>query len=117
MALFRRQPDEAERILLQASPPLVYRAIKINMNAFRWLRALDLAVKHKTHLETVLFYRQKFLRDFQREEHDQKFLQHFGKVLMSFCHCLLFWLTEESWSFSGQGGMGAGGGARAGRGR
>ena len=31
LALFRRHPDEAERILLQASPPLVYRAIKLNL--------------------------------------------------------------------------------------
>ena len=27
MALYRRAPDEAERVLLQATPPLVYRAI------------------------------------------------------------------------------------------
>ena len=81
MALFRRQPDEAERILLQATPPLIYRAIKMNINSFRWSRALDLAVKHKSHVDTVLRYRQQFLEDFQREETDQKFLQYFSKVL------------------------------------
>lgn len=31
MALYRRCPDEAESILLQASPPLIYRAIKLNV--------------------------------------------------------------------------------------
>lgn len=31
LALYRRCPDEAETILLQASPPLVYRAIKLNV--------------------------------------------------------------------------------------
>lgn len=31
LALYRRCPEEAEAILLQASPPLVYRAIKLNV--------------------------------------------------------------------------------------
>jgi len=85
MALLRRQPDEAERILLQASPPLVYRycyyyyyyyyylchylysylyfyrAIKLNLNLYRWARALELAVKYKSHVDTVMGYRQKYL--------------------------------------------------------
>lgn len=80
LALYRRQPDEAERILLQASPPLVYRAIKMNLNIFRWDRALELCLKHKQHLETVLGYRQKYLDEFQREEKHQKFLSYFKKV-------------------------------------
>lgn len=80
LALYRRQPDEAERILLQASPPLAYRAIKLNLNLFRWNRALDLAVKHKAHIETVLAYRQKYLQSFEREEVNQKFLQYFNQV-------------------------------------
>lgn len=32
LALYRKCPDEAEAILLQASPPLVYRAIKLNVS-------------------------------------------------------------------------------------
>lgn len=80
LALYRRQPDEAERILLQASPPLAYRAIKLNLNLFRWNRALDLAIKHKVHIETVLAYRQKYLQSFEREESNQKFLQYFNQV-------------------------------------
>jgi intraflagellar transport protein 80 len=80
LALFRRQPDEAERILLQTAPPLVYRAIKMNLNIYRWQRALELAVKYKVHLDTVLGYRQKYLSDFQREETTPKFLQYFKQV-------------------------------------
>lgn len=80
LALFRRHPDEAERILLQASPPLVYRAIKLNIGLFRWARALDLALKHKAHVETVLAYRQKNLQSFEREETNPKFLQYFKQV-------------------------------------
>jgi intraflagellar transport protein 80 len=77
-------PDEAERILLQASPPLIYRAIKINLNLFRWNRALDLAIKHKQHVETVLAYRQKHLDEFERDETDQRFLQYFNQVWSQF---------------------------------
>lgn len=74
-------PEEAERILLQASPPLIYRAIKVNLNLFRWNRALDLAIKHKQHVETVLAYRQKYLDEFERDETDQRFLQYFNQVM------------------------------------
>lgn len=38
LALFRRSPEEAEQILLQASPPLIYRAIKLNIRLYRWER-------------------------------------------------------------------------------
>lgn len=75
LALLRRQPDEAERILLQASPPLVYRAIKMNLTLFRWSRALDLALKHKVHLDTVMAYRQRFLDEFGKQETLPKFVQ------------------------------------------
>ena len=61
IALYQRRTAEAEKILLQASPPLVYRAIKMNIRQFKWGRALDLAVEHKTHVDTVLGYRQKYL--------------------------------------------------------
>jgi hypothetical protein len=57
LALYKRNVDEAEQILLQASPPLVYRAIKMNVRLFRWHRALELSVKYKTHTDTVLGYR------------------------------------------------------------
>lgn len=76
MALFKKNPDEAERILLQASPPLTYRAIKLNIELYRWNRALDLAVKYRTHLDTVLGYRQKFLNKFNKVENDNKYLQY-----------------------------------------
>ena len=39
-------------------------------------RALELAVKHKTHVDTVLAYRQKYLQDFGLEESDNVFLQY-----------------------------------------
>ena len=54
----RRCPAEAEEILLQAKPRLLYRAIKMNIRLFRWTRALNLAEQYKSHVDTVLGYRQ-----------------------------------------------------------
>jgi intraflagellar transport protein 80 len=39
------------------------------------LSALDLAVKHKTHLDTVVAYRKRYLDRFERPETNKKFLQ------------------------------------------
>jgi intraflagellar transport protein 80 len=59
MALFGRQKNEAEAILLKAG--LIYRAISMNCQLFRWERALEIAIKHKTHVDTVLGLRQQSL--------------------------------------------------------
>ncbi|WIA18978.1 hypothetical protein OEZ85_003645 [Tetradesmus obliquus] len=59
LALARRQPDEAEAMLLQAG--LVYRAIKLHVRLHNWQRALDLARKHQQHVDTVLVYRRRHL--------------------------------------------------------
>jgi intraflagellar transport protein 80 len=80
LALYRRCPDEAEAILLQAKPPLVYRAIKMNVRLFRWGRALEVAVKHKKHVDTVLGYRARYLDRFQKQETNAKFQQYAREV-------------------------------------
>uniref|UniRef100_A0A8D0B0J4 Intraflagellar transport protein 80 homolog n=1 Tax=Salvator merianae TaxID=96440 RepID=A0A8D0B0J4_SALMN len=72
--LFSGSEQEAETRLLQAG--LVYQAIQVNINLYNWERALELAVKHKTHVDTVLAYRQKFLDDFGKKETNQRFLQY-----------------------------------------
>ncbi|XP_076197561.1 intraflagellar transport protein 80 homolog isoform X2 [Aptenodytes patagonicus] len=72
--LFSGNTQEAETLLLQAS--LIYQAIQVNINLYNWDRALELAVKHKTHVDTVLAYRQKFLEDFGKKETNKRFLQY-----------------------------------------
>jgi intraflagellar transport protein 80 len=47
----------------------------MNLRLFRWARALDLAVKYKSHLDTVLAYRQKYLQEFSKTETNPRFLQ------------------------------------------
>lgn len=78
MALFKRNMKEAESILLQAG--LVYRAIKMHIELFAWQRALDLAVKYKTHVDTVLCYRRKFLAANNRDERNSRFLQYNNEI-------------------------------------
>ncbi|NXM70313.1 IFT80 protein, partial [Serilophus lunatus] len=74
MLLFSGNTQEAETLLLQTG--LVYQAIQVNINLYNWDRALELAVKHKTHVDTVLAYRQKFLQDFGKKETNKRFLQY-----------------------------------------
>ena len=71
--LLSNRIDEAENILIQGK--LIYRAIKININLFRWDRALNLALNFKTHIDTVLAYRQKYLESVGLEEVNSKFIE------------------------------------------
>ena len=73
LALFRRKPDEAEAILVQAG--LMYRAVDMRVRLFDWDRALDLAVQHKTHVDTVIYHRNKYLEHLGRRETNQKFVE------------------------------------------
>ncbi len=59
LAMYCKKVNEAEQILLAAR--LFYRAIKMNIKLYRWERALDIAVGNKTHVDTVIAYRQRFL--------------------------------------------------------
>uniref|UniRef100_A0A8C6HZ14 Intraflagellar transport 80 n=1 Tax=Mus spicilegus TaxID=10103 RepID=A0A8C6HZ14_MUSSI len=72
--MFSGNIQEAETVLLQAG--LVYQAIQININLYNWERALELAVKYKTHVDTVLAYRQKFLDTFGKQETNKRYLQY-----------------------------------------
>eukprot|EP00386_Alphamonas_edax_P016311 GDKI01049811.1.p1 GENE.GDKI01049811.1~~GDKI01049811.1.p1 ORF type:complete len:115 (-),score=29.82 GDKI01049811.1:158-502(-) len=71
--VFCRRPDEAVATLLAAK--FVYRAIKTLIRLHKWEQALDIAVQNKTHVDTVLGYRQKFLAGMSHTETNQKFIQ------------------------------------------
>ncbi|KAJ4459892.1 putative intraflagellar transport protein 80 [Paratrimastix pyriformis] len=74
LLLLRRRPDEAERVLLAAGH--IYRALKLNIRLFRWeRRALELAVQFKTHIDTVLAHRQRFLEMHHRQENIKRFIE------------------------------------------
>lgn len=64
--VYQKRIPEAEAILTGAR--LFYRAIKLNIKLYRWDRALQIAVENKTHVDTVIAYRQRFLQQYGREE-------------------------------------------------
>ncbi|XP_014664680.1 PREDICTED: intraflagellar transport protein 80 homolog [Priapulus caudatus] len=74
MALFGGSPQDAEGILLQGG--LVFRAIMMHINLYSWDRALELALKHKTHVDTVLGFRQRYLVKFNKSETNKRFQQY-----------------------------------------
>ncbi|PSN36206.1 hypothetical protein C0J52_07301 [Blattella germanica] len=78
MALLGGNVHDAENLLLQNG--LVFRSIMTNLHLHNWNRALELAMKHKTHVDTVLFFRKKYLDGFGKEETNEKFLQFKNEV-------------------------------------
>ena len=62
---------------LAVNPPLVYRAIKMNVRLFKWQRALELAGKHKQHGGRDLILQKEFLGG--KEETDPRFRQYFQR--------------------------------------
>lgn len=73
LALFCKRPDEALSVLLQNKR--IYRAIKMNIRLHRWNDALELALKHQTHVDTVLAYRQRHLQQMRHVETNEQFKQ------------------------------------------
>ena len=78
LALYCRKINEAEHILLQAK--LYYRAIKMNIKLYRWDRSLEIAINNRTHVDTVLGYRQKYLQGLGRTEDNPRFVQYSKEV-------------------------------------
>lgn len=74
LALYCKKYSEAEGILLTAR--LFYRAIKLNIKLYKWDRALSIAVENRTHVDTVVAYRQRYLAQQSLTETDEKFLQY-----------------------------------------
>merc|ERR1711953_920484 len=71
LAVFCKRPEEAINILLQNKR--IYRAIKMYIHLHRWTDALDLALKHQTHVDTVLAYRQQHMQQMKHVETNEQF--------------------------------------------
>ncbi len=54
---------------------LYYRAIKMNIKMYKWDKALDIAIAQKTHVDTVIAYRRRFLEQYNKEETNDRFKQ------------------------------------------
>jgi len=86
--LLSNKIEEAENVLVQGK--LIYRAIKMNVNLFRWDRALNLALNYKTHIDTVLAYRQRYLTSVGLEETNSKFIESTKEVKLIIFYILIF---------------------------
>ena len=81
--LYARKPHEAISILLQAQPPMIYRAIKFNIRLFRWEEAMKVALKshdkslQQDYLEVILWYRAQYLRMLEKKEDNPVYLKYF----------------------------------------
>uniref|UniRef100_T1HYQ8 WD_REPEATS_REGION domain-containing protein n=1 Tax=Rhodnius prolixus TaxID=13249 RepID=T1HYQ8_RHOPR len=73
MSLLGGNIQEAEYTLLQNG--LIFRAIITNVNTHNWERALEIALRHRTHIDTVLLYRQRFMNRLGKSESIEKFNQ------------------------------------------
>jgi len=60
LALYKRDIKGAEQILLHANPPLLYRAIKVNIRLFRWERARKIAKGQNELLTLVDLYEKRW---------------------------------------------------------
>ncbi|XP_028134909.1 intraflagellar transport protein 80 homolog isoform X1 [Diabrotica virgifera virgifera] len=72
MALLGGKHQDAESTLLHNG--MVFQAIYMNINLYEWNRALDLAIKHKTHIDTVLYLREKYLKGLEKTENNNRFI-------------------------------------------
>lgn len=70
--------QKAESILLQNG--LIFQATLMNLNIYNWNRALDLALKHKLHVDVVMFKRRLYLEELGKDENNEAFLKITGKV-------------------------------------
>jgi len=52
----------------------------MNIKLFWWERALDIALKHKTHLDTVIGFRKQYLEQMGKDEDNDKFKQYAWEV-------------------------------------
>ncbi len=54
----------------------MYRAIAMHLGQFHWEKALELAVKQTTHVDTVILRRNMFLASMGRKEFIPAFMQY-----------------------------------------
>eukprot|EP00002_Diphylleia_rotans_P010893 TRINITY_DN2155_c0_g1_i3.p1 TRINITY_DN2155_c0_g1~~TRINITY_DN2155_c0_g1_i3.p1 ORF type:complete len:101 (-),score=27.47 TRINITY_DN2155_c0_g1_i3:229-531(-) len=71
--MYRRNFDEAEALLIQNQ--YYYRAIKMRIRSFEWDKAFDIAVKQKKHIDTVFYYRKKYLASTGKQETNKRFMK------------------------------------------
>lgn len=60
LALYKRDIKSAETVLLQSNPPLLYRAVKLNLRMHRWERAKEIALPQPKLVRMVELYKKQY---------------------------------------------------------
>ena len=55
-------------------------SLLLNIFLHQWDKALDLSIKHQSHVDTVLAYRLKYLARCDKEENNKKYIQYMKEV-------------------------------------
>ncbi|KAF1745710.1 hypothetical protein GCK72_022157 [Caenorhabditis remanei] len=63
-----------------------FRSLMLNIQMFKWKRALELATKNKQWLEIVMGYRERYLKNCGQKETDPQFLKHQAEVEIDWVH-------------------------------
>ena len=94
LLMFFQKYEEAEKTLVKSKE--YFRAIMLNIDLFRWERAIQIAKKYNTDLETVLAFRKKYLDQAGKQEDSTYFEEYKGQVRFFLCNFLHFPLDEIS---------------------
>ena len=73
LSLLQNKNAQTEGVFIKCGK--VFKAIELNLRTFNWDRALTLAIKHQTHIDTCIAYRAKFIKSLSIEEDRKKFKQ------------------------------------------
>ncbi|GMT31555.1 hypothetical protein PFISCL1PPCAC_22852 [Pristionchus fissidentatus] len=84
MTMLSGKTAEADVILEKAGH--AFRALMLNVTAFKWDRAIEIAIKHPDLLEVVIGYRQRYLQEMGRQETIDKFLKYQSQVEIDWTH-------------------------------
>uniref|UniRef100_A0A1I7UPT7 Clathrin heavy chain n=1 Tax=Caenorhabditis tropicalis TaxID=1561998 RepID=A0A1I7UPT7_9PELO len=63
-----------------------FRALMLNIQMFKWKRALEIGFKNKQWLVIVMGYREKYLKNCGQKESDPMFLKHMSEVEIDWVH-------------------------------
>ena len=94
MLTYYQQHQQAENVFVQFKT--VFNAIESNLRTYNWDRALSLAIKHKTHIDTCIALRAKFMRLLSIEENRKKFNQ-FSDIEINWEKISVKLASEDGW--------------------
>ena len=94
MLAFYQRAQQSESAFLKINS--VFNAIESNLRTYNWDRALSLAIKYKTHIDTCIGFRAKFMGLLSAEENRKKFKQ-FSDIEINWEKISIKFACEDGW--------------------